>query len=92
VRVSAQSISFGTGSILYKLYSMNKRRYGREFGLLTRAVQTNLGEAISPFNARLIMGGAVTLSLRMRRHNENALAPAAPGKPSLRRLYPFIRG
>ncbi|MDR1028221.1 MAG: PLP-dependent aspartate aminotransferase family protein [Clostridiales Family XIII bacterium] len=32
----------------------------------------NLGGAISPFNAWLIMRGAVTLPLRMRQHNESA--------------------
>lgn len=32
----------------------------------------NLGGAISPFNAWLIMRGAVTLPLRMRQHNKNA--------------------
>jgi methionine-gamma-lyase len=31
---------------------------------------------ISPFNAWLIMRGSVTLPLRMRQHNENALAVA----------------
>lgn len=36
----------------------------------------NLGGAISPFNAWLIMRGAVTLPLRMREHNHNALAAA----------------
>lgn len=36
----------------------------------------NLGGAISPFNAWLIMRGAVTLPLRMREHNSNALAVA----------------
>ena len=36
----------------------------------------NLGGAISPFNAWLIMRGAVTLPLRMREHNNNALAVA----------------
>lgn len=36
----------------------------------------NLGGAISPFNAWLIMRGAVTLPLRMRQHNENALRVA----------------
>lgn len=36
----------------------------------------NLGGAISPFNAWLIMRGAVTLPLRMREHNQNALAIA----------------
>lgn len=38
--------------------------------------QVNLGGAISPFNAWLIMRGAVTLPLRMKQHNENALAVA----------------
>jgi len=45
-------------------------------GLLTpiRAqAQVNLGGAISPFNAWLIMRGAVTLPLRMERHNQSAL-------------------
>ena len=42
-----------------------------------RAVsQVNLGGAISPFNAWLIMRGSVTLPLRMRQHNENAMAVA----------------
>lgn len=39
--------------------------------------QVNLGGAISPFNAWLIMRGSVTLPLRMKKHNENALAVAA---------------
>ncbi|MCC8081722.1 MAG: aminotransferase class I/II-fold pyridoxal phosphate-dependent enzyme [Lachnospiraceae bacterium] len=38
--------------------------------------QVNLGGAVSPFNAWLIMRGCVTLPLRMRQHNENALAVA----------------
>lgn len=38
--------------------------------------QVNLGGAISPFNAWLIMRGSVTLPLRMRQHNENALRVA----------------
>ena len=38
--------------------------------------QVNLGGAISPFNAWLIMRGCVTLPLRMRQHNENALQVA----------------
>lgn len=37
----------------------------------------NLGGAISPFNAWLIMRGAATLPLRMRQHSENALKVAA---------------
>ena len=36
----------------------------------------DLGPAISPFNAFLIMTGLETLSLRMRRHCDNALAVA----------------
>ncbi|MCD8117207.1 MAG: aminotransferase class I/II-fold pyridoxal phosphate-dependent enzyme [Oscillospiraceae bacterium] len=40
------------------------------------ASQVNLGGTISPFNAWLIMRGSVTLPLRMRQHNENALATA----------------
>ena len=38
--------------------------------------QVNLGGAISPFNAWLIMRGSVTLPLRMRQHNENAMKVA----------------
>lgn len=38
--------------------------------------QVNLGGTISPFNAWLIMRGSATLPLRMRQHNENALAVA----------------
>lgn len=38
--------------------------------------QINLGGTISPFNAWLIMRGAVTLPLRMQRHNDNALRVA----------------
>lgn len=38
--------------------------------------QVNLGGVISPFNAWLIMRGSVTLPLRMRQHNQNALQVA----------------
>lgn len=38
--------------------------------------QVNLGGVISPFNAWLIMRGSVTLPLRMKQHNANALAVA----------------
>lgn len=38
--------------------------------------QINLGGTISPFNAWLIMRGSVTLPLRMRQHNDNALKVA----------------
>ncbi|MDR2745967.1 MAG: aminotransferase class V-fold PLP-dependent enzyme [Treponema sp.] len=51
--------------------------------------QVNLGGVISPFNAWLIMRGAVTLPLRMRQHNENAmrLAEFLEGLPCVR----FVR-
>jgi len=38
--------------------------------------QVNLGGTISPFNAWLIMRGAVTFPLRMKQHNENAMTVA----------------
>lgn len=38
--------------------------------------QINLGGTISPFNAWLIMRGSVTLPLRMRQHNDNAMKVA----------------
>jgi len=38
--------------------------------------QVNLGGTISPFNAWLIMRGAVTFPLRMKQHNENAMKVA----------------
>lgn len=38
--------------------------------------QVNLGGIISPFNAWLITRGSITLPLRMRQHNENALKVA----------------
>lgn len=38
--------------------------------------QVNLGATISPFNAWLIMRGSVTLPLRMKEHNNNALEVA----------------
>ena len=41
--------------------------------IIRAQAQVNLGGTISPFNAWLIMRGAVTLSLRMQRHNDNAL-------------------
>lgn len=44
--------------------------------LIRAQSQVNLGGVISPFNAWLIMRGSVTLPLRMRQHNENALAVA----------------
>lgn len=38
--------------------------------------QVNLGATLSPFNAWLIMRGSVTLPLRMKQHNSNALKMA----------------
>jgi len=40
---------------------------------IKRQAMVNLGGAISPFNAWLIMRGAVTLSLRMEQHSKSAL-------------------
>ena len=41
--------------------------------MIRAQAQVNLGGVISPFNAWLIMRGSVTLPLRMRQHNDNAL-------------------
>ncbi len=41
--------------------------------IIRAQAQVNLGATVSPFNAWLIMRGAVTLPLRMQRHNDNAL-------------------
>lgn len=43
---------------------------------IKRQAMVNLGGVISPFNAWLIMRGAVTLPLRMRQHSESALRVA----------------
>jgi methionine-gamma-lyase len=45
-------------------------------GKIRAEAMVNLGGAISPFNAWLIMRGAVTLPLRMRQHNAAALQVA----------------
>lgn len=53
----------------------------------------HLGGAMSPFNAWLINRGLATLSLRMRQHQESALAVARflEGHPKVRRvLYPGL--
>ncbi len=42
-------------------------------GRIRRDAMINVGAAISPFNAWLIMRGIVTLPLRMRQHNESGL-------------------
>ena len=44
--------------------------------LIRAQSQVNLGATFSPFNAWLIMRGAVTLPLRMKQHNENAMKVA----------------
>jgi len=44
--------------------------------LIRAQSQVNLGGTISPFNAWLIMRGSVTLPLRMKQHNQNALQVA----------------
>ncbi|MCL6457475.1 MAG: PLP-dependent aspartate aminotransferase family protein [Gorillibacterium sp.] len=43
---------------------------------IKRQAMVNLGGAISPFNAWLIMRGAVTLPLRMKQHSESAMTIA----------------
>lgn len=43
---------------------------------IRKEAMINVGGAISPFNAWLIMRGAVTLPFRMKQHNVNALAIA----------------
>lgn len=44
--------------------------------IIRQQSQINLGATISPFNAWLIMRGAATFPLRMKQHNENAMAAA----------------
>lgn len=57
-------------------------RFYETFGPTTFAMRTrvrtlrDLGACLSPFNAFLILQGIETLSLRMARHSENALAVA----------------
>lgn len=55
------------GAIIGAHEDMEKIRY---------QAQVNIGGVISPFNAWLIMRGAVTFPLRMQVHNDNALAIA----------------
>lgn len=43
---------------------------------IRKEAMVNIGGTISPFNAWLIMRGAVTLPLRMKQHNSNALKVA----------------
>lgn len=44
--------------------------------LIRAQAQVNLGGTISPFNAWLIMRGAITLPMRMQKHNDNAMKVA----------------
>ena len=52
---------------------IGKRKY---LDIIRAQSQINLGGTISPFNAWLIMRGSVTLPLRMKQHNENAMKVA----------------
>src|SRR5262249_40173073 len=55
----------------------------------------DLGPALSPFNAFLILTGIETLPLRMQRHCDNALAVAqwlAPQRPGAWVSYPGLAG
>lgn len=52
---------------------IGKKKY---LDIIRAQSQINLGGTISPFNAWLIMRGSVTLSLRMKQHNENAMKVA----------------
>lgn len=58
-----------------------------------RQAMVNLGGAISPFNAWLIMRGAVTLPLRMKQHSHTAMEVARylEGHPAVRFVaYPGL--
>ena len=62
--------------------SYNGMKLGEAFGPMALAIAArvlglrDLGPAISPFNAFLILTGMETLGLRMQRHCDNALAVA----------------
>jgi O-acetylhomoserine (thiol)-lyase len=75
------------GDPRYPLLSAPRPEYngmvlGETFGNFAFAIATrvlglrDLGPALSPFNAFLILTGIETLGLRMERHSENALAVA----------------
>jgi O-acetylhomoserine (thiol)-lyase len=75
------------GDARYPLLSAPRPEYngmvlGETFGNFAFAIATrvlglrDLGPALSPFNAFLILTGIETLGLRMQRHSENALAVA----------------
>ena len=79
--------------------SYHELKFYQTFGPLTFAVRTrvrllrDLGACLSPFNAFLILQGIETLSLRMARHSENALAVAEflQGHPKVNWvLYPGL--
>lgn len=50
-----------------------KKKY---LDVIRAQAQVNLGGTISPFNAWLIMRGAITLPMRMQKHNDNAMKVA----------------
>ncbi len=52
---------------------IGKKKY---LDIIRAQSQINFGGTISPFNAWLIMRGSVTLPLRMKQHNENAMKVA----------------
>lgn len=56
---------------------------------IRKQAMVNLGGVISPFNAWLIMRGAVTLPLRMRQHSESAMKVARhlEANPAVRFVY-----
>ena len=56
---------------------------------IKRQAMVNLGGIISPFNAWLIMRGAVTLPLRMRQHSESAMKIAQwlEANPAVKFIY-----
>ncbi|CAH1671891.1 MAG: O-acetylhomoserine aminocarboxypropyltransferase [Chelatococcus sp.] len=75
------------GDKRYPLLSEPRPEYngmvlGETFGNFAFAIATrvlglrDLGPALSPFNAFLILNGVETLSLRMQQHSDNALAVA----------------
>jgi len=75
------------GDARYPLLSAPRPEYngmvlGETFGNFAFAIATrvlglrDLGPALSPFNAFLILTGIETLGLRMQRHSDNALAVA----------------
>jgi len=88
--------------------------FHKTFGPLAFAVRTrvrllrDLGGCLSPFNAFLILQGIETLSLRMARHSESALAvarfleghkkvtwvlyPGLKGHPAYRRAKKYLTG